>query len=78
LNQQAIKITVVGGGAIGGIVAARLARAGVAVNLLARGPHLDAIQRNGLSVVEGDDQYVANVNAISPARSVRRTCCSFA
>jgi 2-dehydropantoate 2-reductase len=63
LNQQAIKITVVGGGAIGGMVAARLAHAGVAVNLLARGPHLDAIQRNGLSVIEGDERYVAGVNA---------------
>jgi len=63
LNQQAIKITVVGGGAIGGIVAARLARAGIAVNLLARGPHLDAIQRNGLTVIEGDQRYVVDVNA---------------
>jgi 2-dehydropantoate 2-reductase len=63
LNQQAIKITVVGGGAIGGIVAARLARSGIAVNLLARGPHLDAIQRNGLAVVEGDERYAVNVNA---------------
>ena len=63
MNQQAIKITVVGGGAIGGIVAARLARAGVAVSLLARGPHLDAIQRNGLTVVEGDDRYAIDINA---------------
>jgi 2-dehydropantoate 2-reductase len=63
LNQRDIKITVVGAGAIGGIVAARLARAGVAVNLLARGPHLDAIQRNGLTVIEGGDQYVVDVNA---------------
>lgn len=70
MNQQAIKITVVGGGAIGGIVAARLARAGVAVNLLARGPHLDAIQRNGLTVAEGDDQYVVNVNATDQPRTL--------
>jgi len=58
-----MKITVVGGGAIGGIVAGRLARAGVAVNLLARGPHLNAIQRDGLTVVEGDGRYVVNINA---------------
>lgn len=58
-----MKITVVGGGAIGGIVAARLARAGVPVNLLARGAHLDAIQHNGLTLIEGDDRYVLNVSA---------------
>ncbi len=61
--QQDMKITVVGGGAIGGIVAARLARAGAPVNLLARGAHLDAIRRGGLTIVEGDDRYVVNVNA---------------
>jgi len=54
---------VVGGGAIGGIVAARLGRAGVAVNLLARGAHLEAIRRNGLTVVEGDDRYTVDINA---------------
>lgn len=63
MTKQDTKITVVGGGAIGGIVAARLARAGVPVNLLARGAHLDEIQRNGLAVVEGDDRYMVNVNA---------------
>jgi 2-dehydropantoate 2-reductase len=62
-----MKITVVGGGAIGGIVAARLVRGGVPVNLLARGAHLDAIRRGGLTVVEGDDRYVVNVNATDQA-----------
>ncbi|WP_156393216.1 2-dehydropantoate 2-reductase [Burkholderia sp. Leaf177] len=63
MNTQDTKITVVGGGAIGGVIAARLARAGVAVGLLARGAHLDAIKRNGLAVIEGEDRYVVNVDA---------------
>jgi len=63
LNTQDGKITVVGGGAIGGIVAARLARSGQAVSLLARGAQLDAIKRSGLSVIDGDDRYTLKVDA---------------
>jgi 2-dehydropantoate 2-reductase len=70
LTQQDVKITVVGGGAIGGIVAARLARAGVRVNLLARGQQLDAIQRNGLSVIENDDRYTVAVEATDQAETL--------
>ncbi len=63
MTRHDSKITVVGGGAIGGIVAARLARAGVPVSLLARGAHLDAIKRDGLSVIDGDDRYVIDLHA---------------
>jgi 2-dehydropantoate 2-reductase len=63
LNTKNGNITVVGGGAIGGIVAARLARAGVAVSLLARGAHLDAIKHNGLVVIDGDERHTLNVTA---------------
>jgi 2-dehydropantoate 2-reductase len=63
LKTEDGKITVIGGGAIGGIVAGRLARAGVAVNLLARGAHLDAIRSNGLAVIDDDERYTLNVTA---------------
>jgi 2-dehydropantoate 2-reductase len=49
-----MKICVVGAGAIGGLLGARLALAGEDVTLIARGPHLEAIQANGLKLI-GED-----------------------
>ncbi|HEX3671382.1 MAG TPA: 2-dehydropantoate 2-reductase [Candidatus Cybelea sp.] len=42
------RIAVVGAGAIGGFLAAALAKAGVSVAVVARGDHLEAMQREGL------------------------------
>jgi 2-dehydropantoate 2-reductase len=50
-------VLVVGAGAVGGYFGGRLARAGVPVTFLARGPHLEALQRDGLrvrSAIEGE------------------------
>jgi 2-dehydropantoate 2-reductase len=44
-----MKIAVVGAGAIGGILAVRLALSGQTVTVVEQGEHLDAIRRNGLS-----------------------------
>ena len=63
-----MRILIVGTGGVGGYFGAKLARAGVAVTFLARGAHLDAIRRDGLSVrsvIEGESRVaveaVANV-----------------
>ena len=48
------RICIAGAGAIGGVLAARLAAAGHAVNVLARGATLDALRRDGLRL---DDQH---------------------
>lgn len=45
-----MKICVYGAGAIGGLLGARLARAGEDVTLIARGPHLEAMRSRGLKV----------------------------
>lgn len=45
-----MKICIYGAGAIGGLMAAWLARSGHDVSVLARGAHLEAIRRNGLKV----------------------------
>lgn len=45
-----MKIAVVGAGAIGAYVGAALARGGADVHLLARGEHLEAMRRNGVTV----------------------------
>jgi 2-dehydropantoate 2-reductase len=51
-----MKICVVGAGAIGGLLAAKLAHAGEDVAVIARGPHLAAIRVNGLKLIEADGQ----------------------
>jgi 2-dehydropantoate 2-reductase len=55
-----MKIAIVGAGAIGGYLGAKLTRAGVDVVLIARGAHLTAMRTNGLRVIEGDDDFVAH------------------
>lgn len=52
-----MKFVVVGAGAIGGYVGARLARAGYDVTLFARGPHLRAMQERGARVKSPDGDF---------------------
>lgn len=51
-----MKVCVFGAGGVGGYLGARLAEAGVEVHLIARGEHLEAIERDGLHLesVAGD------------------------
>ncbi len=54
-----MKICIVGAGAIGGYIGAKLALAGEEVTLIARGAHLEAIQQNGLKLIAADEsEYV--------------------
>jgi len=46
-----VKLCIFGAGAIGGYLGVKLARSGVDVSLVARGPHLEAIRKNGLTLV---------------------------
>jgi 2-dehydropantoate 2-reductase len=58
-----MRICVYGAGAIGGHLAARLAKAGAEVSVIARGPHLAAIQANGLTVHAIDGVHRVSVEA---------------
>jgi len=60
-----MKICVVGAGAIGGLLGAKLALAGEEVTLIDRGAHLEAIQKNGLRLVmsDGAEHVAKNVRA---------------
>ena len=49
-----MKICVVGAGAIGGLLAVKLANAGEDVTVIEQGAHLEAIQRNGLKLIMAD------------------------
>ncbi len=62
-----MKICIVGAGAIGGYIGAKLALGGEQVTLIARGAHLDAIQKNGLKLVSADgaEHVVKDVFATS-------------
>jgi 2-dehydropantoate 2-reductase len=54
-----LKICIYGAGAIGGLLGAKLARAGEDVTLIARGAHLQALQTSGLRLQsEGEDFIV--------------------
>jgi len=54
-----MKFCIYGAGAIGGYLGAELALSGNQVTLIARGPHLKAIQKNGLTLVkEGESKTV--------------------
>lgn len=52
-----MRIAIVGAGAVGGWLAAHLARAGEEVSLFARGATLEAVRRNGLCLVEGGESW---------------------
>jgi len=60
-----MKVCIFGAGAIGGLVGGLLARQGDAeVSLIARGPHLEAIQKSGLTIQsEGEIFVQTNVKA---------------
>ncbi len=49
-----MRFCIVGAGAIGGYLGAKLARAGEEVTLIARGAHLEAIQQRGLELIAAD------------------------
>ena len=58
-----MSIAVIGAGAIGGHIAARLAAAGESVKVVARGAHLEAIRERGLILKEGGEEITARVEA---------------
>jgi 2-dehydropantoate 2-reductase len=66
-----MRITVFGAGAIGGYLAAKLAIAGSAdLSIVARGAHLEAIKADGLRLVEGGKETVAQVKAAERAEEL--------
>jgi 2-dehydropantoate 2-reductase len=60
-----MKIAVIGAGAIGGLVGARLALAGEAVTFIVRGANLEALRARGIRLIEtdGTEQVATHVRA---------------
>lgn len=62
-----MRICVYGAGAIGGFMAHALARGGAEVSVIARGPHLEAIRENGLTLLQDGARETVRLNASSDA-----------
>ena len=58
-----MKVAVLGAGAIGAYVGAALHRGGTEVTLIARGPHLEAMRRDGVQVLSARGDFHAEVAA---------------
>ena len=58
-----MRLCVFGAGAIGGFIAGYMARGGVDVSVVARGPHLRAIRSHGLTVEAPDDRFTVKLHA---------------
>ena len=58
-----MRFIVIGAGGIGAYFGGELARAGHDVTMFARGAHLDALRRKGLTVRTSDGEFVASVGA---------------
>ena len=65
-----MRICVVGAGAVGGWIAARLALAGEHISVLARGETLSRIQAGGLHLTQAGETRIAKVNAAADAAAV--------
>ena len=66
-----MKIAVMGTGGVGGYFGGLLARAGNDVTFVARGPHLQAIKKNGLRVESANDgDFTAHGNALEDTAAV--------
>ncbi len=66
-----MNVCVIGAGAIGGWMAAKLARTGAhRISVLARGDTLAALRTNGITLVEADARFSANVMASDDANAL--------
>lgn len=65
-----MKICIYGAGAIGGFMAVMLKRGGADVSLVARGPHLKAIQENGLKLLMSEEEIVERMPATNDPREL--------
>jgi len=65
-----MRICIFGAGAIGGWLGAQLSLAGEDVTLIARGPHLRAMQENGLKILIDGEERVAHPRCVESTSDV--------
>jgi 2-dehydropantoate 2-reductase len=66
-----MKVAVLGAGATGGFLGARLAKSGADVVLIARGAHLQAMRHVGLRLIEADGESTVPVKATDDLGAIR-------
>ena len=66
-----MRLAILGAGATGGFLGARLASAGADVILIARGPHLQAMREAGLRLIEPGGESTVGVEATDDLAAVR-------
>jgi 2-dehydropantoate 2-reductase len=66
-----MRFVVYGAGAVGGVVGARLYQSGHEVTLIARGAHLEAIRRGGLTLLAPEERSVLRIAAVGDPGEVR-------
>jgi 2-dehydropantoate 2-reductase len=66
-----VKVAILGAGATGGFLGARLAMTGAEIVLIARGPHLKAMSETGLRLIEPDGETTVRVNATDDLGALR-------
>ncbi|MCU5772491.1 2-dehydropantoate 2-reductase [Erwiniaceae bacterium BAC15a-03b] len=64
------RIAVFGAGAVGGVIAAQLSRAGKAVSVVARGTYLDAMRSQGLRLRIAAEEWLCPVTATDDAAAL--------
>src|SRR5437879_13040211 len=70
---RSMHIVVMGAGSVGGYFGAKLLRAGEKVTMVARGPHLEAIRRTGLTIRSAvDGESVMRLAAVERLVGVAR------
>lgn len=67
-----MRVAILGAGATGGFLGARLAKAGTGVVLIARGPHLQAMRESGLRLLEPGGESTVRVEATDELAAVGR------
>jgi 2-dehydropantoate 2-reductase len=67
-----MKVAIFGAGAIGGLVGVKLAQAGADVTFIARGPHLAAMQANGVTLKTGGETIVVHPRCVASGQEAGR------
>jgi 2-dehydropantoate 2-reductase len=67
-----MRVTVIGAGAVGGWLAATLARAGAEVGLVARGATLDQVRKHGLTLLSGEQRTSFRLAAAERAQELSK------
>ncbi len=62
-----MKVAIFGAGAIGGFLGVKLAQAGADVTFIARGPHLAAMQANGVTLVSEGERVTVRPRCVASA-----------